>query len=179
MPEVQIRPAAATDIPIVTVIDHNCMSDYVWQMDIQNDESTVGAIFREIRLPRAVPITYPRPVSALAESWTRRTGMLVAVVEKQPIGYIRMSDISIPRTAWITDVVVSPRYRRQGIGTALILAVQTWALDKKDERAIMEMSSKNNAAIRLAQRLGYEFCGYNDLYYESQDIALFFGRTIR
>jgi hypothetical protein len=31
----------------------------------------------------------------------------------------------------------------------------------------------------LARKLGYEFCGYNDLYYETQDIALFFGRSIR
>jgi RimJ/RimL family protein N-acetyltransferase len=40
------------------------------------------------------------------------------------------------------------------------------------------MLSKNNAAIRLAQKLGYEFCGYNDHYYETQDIAIFFGRTL-
>jgi RimJ/RimL family protein N-acetyltransferase len=41
------------------------------------------------------------------------------------------------------------------------------------------MSSKNNSAIRLAQKLGFEFCGYNDQYYENKDIALFFGRLIR
>jgi RimJ/RimL family protein N-acetyltransferase len=44
---------------------------------------------------------------------------------------------------------------------------------------LLEMSSKNSPAIRLAQKLGYEFCGYNDAYYELQDIALFFGRLIR
>jgi len=44
---------------------------------------------------------------------------------------------------------------------------------------LLEMSSKNNPAIRFAQKLGYEFCGYNDQYYETQDIALFFGRYIR
>ena len=59
---------------------------------------------------------------------------------------------------------------------ALILAAQSWAVDRKNTRALMEMASKNNPAICLARKLGYEFCGYNDLYYDTQDIALFFGR---
>jgi len=85
----------------------------------------------------------------------------------------------LPHTAWMTDVVVSPRFRRQGVGTTLILAAQSWALERSDKRALLEMSSKNNAAVCFARKLGYEFCGYNDLYYEKQDIALFFGRSIR
>jgi hypothetical protein len=44
---------------------------------------------------------------------------------------------------------------------------------------LLEMPSKNNPMVSLARKLGYEFCGYNDLYYETQDIALFFGRSIR
>ncbi len=105
--------------------------------------------------------------------------MLVAVVKEQAVGYVRMSDLIVPRTVWITDLVVSPRLRRQGIGTALILAVHSWAVDRKDNRSILEMPSKGNPAIRLALKLNYEFCGYNDQYYESKDIALFFGRSIR
>jgi hypothetical protein len=42
----------------------------------------------------------------------------------------------------------------------------------------MEMTTKNNPAICMARKLGYEFCGYNDHYYETQDIALYFGRSI-
>jgi GNAT superfamily N-acetyltransferase len=179
MPEVQIRPALAADLPVLMAFDHSCMTEYVWQMDVQHAEDQAGAIFREIRLPRAVSVQYPRPVAALSESWSRRTGMLVAMLGDQSVGYARMSDLIIPRTVWITDVVVAPRFRKQGIGSALILAVHSWALDRKNRRAIVEMPSKNNPAIRLAQKLGYEFCGYNDQYYETQDIALYFGRSIR
>ena len=105
--------------------------------------------------------------------------MLVAMMGEQRVGYVRISDIILPRNAWMTDVVVAPRFRRQGIGSTLILAAQSWALERSDNRALLEMSSKNYAAISLARKLGYEFCGYNDLYYEKQDIALFFGRSIR
>jgi GNAT superfamily N-acetyltransferase len=179
MTEVQIRPAVASDISILVTIDHSFQTDYVWQMDVQREEGQLGAIFREIRLPHSVSIPYPRAVSALPDSWNRRAGMLVAMIEGQVIGYIRMSDLILPRTAWITDLVVSPHFRRQGVGMALILSAQSWAVDRKDNRALMEMSTKNSPTICLARKLGYEFCGYNDQYYETQDIALFFGRSIR
>jgi GNAT superfamily N-acetyltransferase len=90
-----------------------------------------------------------------------------------------MSDLIIPHTAWITDIVVAPHFRRQGVAMALILAAQSWAVDRKDNRAFLEMPLKNAPMVNLARKLGYEFCGYNDLYYETQDIALFFGRSIR
>ena len=179
MPEVQIRPALATDISVLVTFDHACQTDYVWQMDVQREEGQLGAIFRDIRLPHSISVPYPRLVSALPDSWNRRAGMLVAMIGGQVIGYVRLSDLILPHTAWMTDIVVAPRFRRQGVGMALILAAQSWAMDRKDNRALLEMSTKNNPMICLARKLGYEFCGYNDLYYETQDIALLFGRSIR
>jgi ribosomal protein S18 acetylase RimI-like enzyme len=179
MPDVEIRSAIATDLSALMAIDHSCQTEYVWQMDVQHEDGKIGAVFREIRLPRSVSVLYPRPVSALSESWSRRSGMLVAVISGQVVGYVRTNDALLPHTAWMMDVVVSPRFRRQGIASALMLAAQSWAVQRKNYRALLEMSSKNNPAIRLAQKQGYEFCGYNDQYYETQDIALFFGRSIR
>jgi ribosomal protein S18 acetylase RimI-like enzyme len=179
MADVQIRSAIATDISALMAIDHSGQTDYVWQMDVQHDDGQIGAIFREIRLPRAVSVNYPRSISALSESWNRRSGMLVAVIDGQVVGYVRANDVILARTAWLTDLVVAPRYRRQGIAGALVSAAQSWAVQRNNHRALLEMPSKNSPAIRFAQKQGYEFCGYNDQYYESQDIALFFGRFIR
>ncbi len=179
MPEIQIRPAITSDLSTLLEIDHTCQTDYVWQMDVHQEDGQLGAIFREIRLPRSVSVLYPRPVSALSESWNRRSGILVAVISEQVVGYVRTNDAILPQTAWLTDVVVAPRSRRQGIGSALMLAAQSWAVERKDYRALFEMPSKNNPAIKLAQKLGYEFCGYNEQYYGTQDIALFFWRSIR
>jgi RimJ/RimL family protein N-acetyltransferase len=81
--------------------------------------------------------------------------------------------------AWITDVVVAPAKRRKGAASALLMAIQVWALERGVRRLILEMQSKNQAYIRLAQKFGYEFCGYNDQYYLTQDVALFFGRAIK
>jgi RimJ/RimL family protein N-acetyltransferase len=79
----------------------------------------------------------------------------------------------------VNDLVVAPEKRRQGVASALITAIQTWALEKSVKRLILEMQSKNQPCIRLAQKFGYEFCGYNDQYYPTQDVALFFGRALK
>jgi ribosomal protein S18 acetylase RimI-like enzyme len=178
MPEVQIRPAVATDLPSLMKIDHSCTSDYVWQMDTVLAEGQAGATFREIRLPRSVTVPYPRPVESLADGWSRRAGILVAGIGSGLGGYLRLSDQVIQKVAWIMDLAVEPRLRRSGVASTLILAAQKWAKERGDRQIIMEMTSKNCAAIRLAQKLGYEFCGYNDHYYIMQDIALFFGRAL-
>jgi ribosomal protein S18 acetylase RimI-like enzyme len=179
MAEIQIRPAVSADLSLLLALDHTCQSEYVWQMDIVREQGQSGAIFREIRLPRPVTVRYPRPPQALAEGWGKRSGVLVALIGEQPAGYVRLNDALVPGTAWIIDLVVAPRYRRQGIGTGLVLEAQSWAAERKNTRAQLEMSSKNQPAIRLAQKLGYEFCGYNDRYYDNQDITLFFTRTLR
>jgi ribosomal protein S18 acetylase RimI-like enzyme len=178
MTHVQIRPAVATDLTILMEMDHSCTSDYVWQMDMMQEEGQAGAVFREIRLPHSIQVPYPRPTARLADEWSRRAGILVAVVETGLAGYIRLSDKVIPQTAWITDVVVTPRLRKKGVGSALVLAAQAWAMERGSRQVTLEMTSKNAAGIRLAQKLGYEFCGYNDHYYLMQDIALFFGRAL-
>ncbi|MBN2386799.1 MAG: GNAT family N-acetyltransferase [Anaerolineales bacterium] len=178
MSQVEIRSAVANDLNVLMQIDHACQTDYVWQMDIQSGNGQAGAVFREIRLPRSVSVAYPRSVSSLADDWSRRSGILVAVVEENIAGYLRLTDRVIPQTGWITDLAVAVRYRRQGIASALVLAAQSWAAGRKNRHIIIEMSSKNNPAIQLAQKLGYEFCGYNDRYYESRDIAVFFGRPL-
>ncbi len=58
------------------------------------------------------------------------------------------------------------------------MAAHEWAQQMENHRAVIEMQSKNSAAVRLAQKLGYEFCGYNDQYYVTRDVALFFGRLL-
>jgi GNAT superfamily N-acetyltransferase len=84
-----------------------------------------------------------------------------------------------PLTAWVTDLVVIRRLRRQGIGSALLLSAQDWARGRGCFRLVLEMQPKNYPAICLAQKLGFDLCGYNDRYYTNHDIALFFAKSVR
>ncbi len=179
MPEIQIRPAISTDIPILMAIDHSYTSDFAWQMEIQSDESSVVVSFREIHLPRSVRVEYPRPTQSLADDWTRRAGLLVAMLESDVVGYISMDLNIAPLTTWITDLAVTRRQRRQGIGSALVLAAQEWAEQHGCLRLLLEMQSKNYSAIHMAQKLGFDFSGYNDRFYANHDIGIFYSRALR
>jgi GNAT superfamily N-acetyltransferase len=179
VPPFEIRLASVADIPRLTALDHSCTSDYVWQLELRREPGQAAASFREVRLPRSIEVRYPRDPSTLSEEWTRRDVVLVAVEEGEPIGYTCAVVEYSAAVAWITDLVVAPPHRRKGAASALLSALQTWAVARDIRRLILEMQSKNQAYIRLAQKFGYEFCGYNDQYYPTQDVALFFGKAIK
>jgi len=175
----EIRPANASDILRLMALDHSCTSDYVWQLELRRESGQVSASFREVRLPRSIEVKYPRIPSSLADEWAHRDVVLVAMDEGVPIGYMCAVVEQASAIGWVTDVVVAPTQRRKGAASALLTALQTWAVERGVRRLILEMQSKNQAYIRLAQKFGYEFCGYNDQYYSTQDVALFFGRAIK
>jgi GNAT superfamily N-acetyltransferase len=174
-----IRPASASDISRLVALDHSCLSDYVWQLELRREAGQSIANFREVRLPRSIKVNYPRNPLSLADEWMRRDVVLVAVHDGTPIGYVCAIAEHASAVAWITDLIVAPQQRRKGAASALVTAVQDWALERGVRRLILEMQSKNQAYIRLAQKFGYEFCGYNDQYYPTQDVALFFGRAVK
>ena len=179
MASFDIRSASASDIPRLMVLDHSSSSDYVWQLELRREPGQVSASFREVRLPRSIEVKYPRNPASLADEWSHRDVVKVALEEGMPIGYICGLVEQASSIAWITDLVVAPLRRRRGAASALLMATQEWAAERGIRRFILEMQSKNQAYIRLAQKFGYEFCGYNDQYYSTQDVSLFFGRAIK
>ena len=179
MASFDVRPANSNDVTHLTAIDHSCSSDYVWQLELRSDPKRVTADFHEVRLPRAVTVAYPRDPSALLDEWTKRDVVLVVVKGEIPVGYISAVEERSSASVRIADLVVSPVVRRQGAASALLSAVQVWAEERGVLRIVLETQSKNHPCIRLAQKFGYEFCGYNDRYYPTQDVALFFGRALK
>jgi ribosomal protein S18 acetylase RimI-like enzyme len=185
MPEIEIRPPTSAEIPIIVNIDHDYVSDHVWQMEVQHESGQkpsdlrVEIIFRQLKLPRSVRVEYPRSPSELANDWKDRSCLLVALLKGDVVGYTSMMLTIAPDTSWMTDLVIMRKLRRQGIGSALVLAGQDWARHKRCLRMVMEMQPKNYPAICLAQKLGYDLCGYNDHYFPNHDIALFFSKSLR
>ena len=163
MPQINIRPAVAADIPLLVELDHDYVTDYVWQMDVQRpEEGQINIGFRQVRLPRSARVEYPRPVRALRENWQSRSGLLVARLQDQVVGYISLSKEIAPLTTWVTDLAIMRRVRRQGIAGALIFAAQEWAQASNTHRLVLDMQPKNYPAICLALKLGFDLCGYND-----------------
>jgi len=179
MSSFEIRAANSNDVPRMIELDHTCLSDYVWQLELRSDVKQVTANFHEVRLPRSITVAYPRKPSLLADEWAKRDIVLVALKGESIVGYVCAKDEHGSAVVWVTDLVVGAAARRQGCGSALLSKIQAWASERSARCIMLETQSKNHPCIRLAQKLGYEFCGYNDQYYPTQDVALFFGRALK
>jgi ribosomal protein S18 acetylase RimI-like enzyme len=101
---------------------------------------------------------------------------LVAVLDHNPVGYIKVELEKDNKIGRVTDLVVSTPVRRQGIASGLLLAVMEMISHRKYFALILEMQSKNDPAITMATKLGFKFCGYRDHYFSNKELGIFFNR---
>lgn len=181
MSKINIRPAIADDIPQLMRLEHNYETDFVWQMEFQSsgDQKRVSTTFRRIRLPRTQRVEYPRSPKSMLADWTSRSALLVASMDIGSIGYISLDLNHSPSTAWATDLVVARPFRRKGVATALILSAIEWGSNHASRQLVLELQLRNHAGIKLAQKYGFDFCGYNDRYFDNNDIAIFFAKALQ
>ena len=70
------------------------------------------------------------------------------------VGYVGMHHIL--DEGFITNVVVHPAYRRQGIATALLAELETYGKAHDLTRITLEVRASNQKAIALYEQMGYE-----------------------
>lgn len=89
--------------------------------------------------------------------------LFLARHDGQPVGtvQVRIYDTSdqsmmLPRRrAYVEDLVVDERSRRQGVGRALMEAATDWAEDRGVSQIVLTVWQGNKAAQQLYQELGY------------------------
>lgn len=174
-----IRSAMPSDYELCMVLDHSVSTEHVWQMVVEENDDSQQVTFRPARLPRSTKVLYPRSGETLLQSWRLHSAFLVAEWEHMVVGYANIREETSQETAWVADLAVNGSHRLRGIGSALLNAARRWAVDRNLRRMIVETQTKNYPSIRFLEKRGLTFCGYNDLYYPNQDIAIFFGQTLR
>jgi ribosomal protein S18 acetylase RimI-like enzyme len=174
-----VRPASLADLNTCLMLDHTAVTDHVWQMRAEESESEVRVAFQTVRLPRRMRAEYPRQLDQLVEDWQRGEGFLVAEVDNEVRGYVDALALPWQGMVWMANLAVERGYRRQRIGTALISHVRQWAREQGLQMILAEATTKNYPALCFYQKLGFQFCGFNDHYYSNQDIALFFVQALR
>jgi GNAT superfamily N-acetyltransferase len=176
----RVRPAEPNDLKACGALNHSYITKHVWQMDERTENGSLTVTFREVRLPRETRVDYPLQGENMLMGWRRRDGFLVAQDDDGHVcGYVTLTTHAEHSIAWVGDLVVDRSLRRRGIGTALLRAASQWGRDRSLARLVIEVQTKNYPAIRFCQSRGMTFCGYTDHYWPSQDIALFFGQSLR
>lgn len=175
----QIRPARPRDLEVCGALDHSYTTDSVWQVEEREEIGVLTVAFRVASLPREMRVNYPRQGEELLAGWRRRDGFLVAEEGGHIYGYVALTAQAEHGIAWVGDLVVDRPWRRRGIGTALLQSAAQWGRDNDLGWLVLEVQTKNYPAIRFCRSRGLTFCGYNDHYWPSRDIALFFGESLR
>jgi len=179
MPEIDIRPANKNDVDSLSAFEHGYYCEYVWQMSLDLDEDKTHTEFRRIRLPRRVMVPYPRKRDEIFGDMDAVEAFLVAILDGRSVGYIKIQAEKDSQTARVSDLVVSAPLRRQGIGSGLLLAGIDLISHRNFQMLVLEMQSKNDPAIKMAAKLGFNFCGFRDHFFSNRELALFFSRFAR
>ncbi len=175
-----IRPAQARDLDACLALDASYETEYVWQMEISRPAGAVNLGFRVTRLPRSMRVAalhWPR--EAALEDYERGEGFLVAEDNDAILGCLDMTVDRWKRIGWIQELAVSPERRRHGIGGSLLRQALTWARREDLTTVMAGMQTKNYPGSALMQKHGFSFCGFNDRYYSTRDIAIFFAASTR
>ena len=87
-----------------------------------------------------------------------------AFSEGELAGYI--GGRTIAEETEIFNVAVAPKFRRNGIGKALIEKFIETVREKETEAIYLEVRTSNLGAINLYERAGFVFCGIRRDYYD-------------
>lgn len=106
----------------------------------------------------------PWPEASIASELTNPLSLwLVAMDRDQVVGYVGSQ--TVLGEADIMNVAVSPAYRRQGIGQALLQQLQSRLAADGVYSLTLEVRASNLQAIALYKKLGYLQVGRRPNYY--------------
>lgn len=176
-----IRDGIRSDISDCLELDHSYETSTVWQMKINNEDGW-RIDFRPERLPRVVEALADANEDRLRAALLPEHCFLVATTrEENPetIAYLTMRSDRINGIGLVQDMVVARSYRRLHIATRLSRIAGRWAKEHGLNTLMLETQTKNYPSIRFCEATGFVFCGFNDRYFPSRDIAIFFSMPVR
>ena len=111
---------------------------------------------------------------------SEETIMIIAELNKKPIGFSGVMLREWNNTAQITEIAVATEHRRKGVGKALIKKIKQIAKKWKVRTIITEVGSLN-PALQFYLKCGFRVCGFNDKYYTNSpgEFASFLSYDLR
>jgi ribosomal protein S18 acetylase RimI-like enzyme len=113
-----------------------------------------------------------------AEVRGESTRFIGASLHGHTAGLLTYAETTWNNTLWLVDIRVRDDARRGGVGTALLEALKQRAHQEGVRGISVETQINNVPAINFYRKHGFEISGFNDHYYENddlerQDVALF------
>lgn len=100
-----------------------------------------------------------------AEVGKKTRHFLVAESEDEVIGYAGAFLPGVGGEGDIMTIAVNPNFRRKGIASYFISALEKWAKERGADAMMLEVDVSNESAIALYLKLGYEKLNIRKNYY--------------
>jgi GNAT superfamily N-acetyltransferase len=172
------RPATIDDFEECLALDHSYKTKRVWQLAISERGEMKQARFQAVKLPRETAVPYPHAPEELVRRWLACEWFLVGEENGRIHAYITTATEKLTPAAWIYDMAVAPKQRRNGTGGDLLAAASQWAREQKAAHLMVALPMKNDPAMTFLHRAGFNFCGYNEAAYQTGGIALYFSKKL-
>ncbi len=118
------------------------------------------------QMPPPAPPAVPQTAPPATPPTTLTRCSVVALSDNHLAGFAVASCLPL-EPAEIEGLVVDEKYRRQGIGSALIWACKEWAANAGAFNIRLEVRASNAAALALYQRHGFSAVGRRRAYYSA------------
>ncbi len=124
----------------------------------RGDEIAIAAIEEEC-------FSMPWSAQGIIDAVYEGARFLVFEEDREIVGYLGVRRVL--ETGFIYNVAVKGKYRRRGIGLALLEELDRLAETLELETLTLEVRMSNAAAIALYERCGYENVGKRPAFYEN------------
>ena len=136
---ISYRAAMQLDLPVLVSMERVLFADSPWSMGQFKEEF------------KGVP--------------NSRYFLVATNDEDQIVGYAGVLVVAPGVEADVLTVGVLPGYLRQGIATHFMAELEKWSISKQAPAMMLEVGTKNRAAIELYEKLGYENISTRKGYY--------------
>ena len=129
----------------IVLIETHCLSFF-------NDTATTEIY--TLSLHDALPIS---------QKLNKKNKIFFLKVDKKIVGYINFLFINGngKKTSYLNDIVITEKFRGQGLGKYLMKEFIKISKDKKVDRIGLGARKENKFAINLYKKLGFKIIGYN------------------
>ncbi|MEM0007339.1 MAG: GNAT family N-acetyltransferase [Candidatus Bathyarchaeia archaeon] len=112
------------------------------------------------------------------ESPNEKCRFFVAEEDGKIVGFSRVHFYRWNKSAYVINLLVDAGYRRRGIGSLLLKAMEDFAREKGARVLMFDTAIDNIPALNLYLKNGFKICGYNGKLYENDKTALYLAKEL-
>ena len=146
---IKVREAAIEDLPLIVALMK------------QNNE----------------PLNEDLAVFFKAKNPNEEYKLFVAEENGKIVGFSRVHFYRWNKSAYAINLLVESKYRRRGIGTLLLKAMENFAKERGARVLMFDTAIDNIPALNLYFKNGFKICGYNSKLYEDKT-ALYLAKEL-